>query len=128
MERRKHYEDEGSQRISKVKVCMYYHYQEIGRSANTAHLFGALCPSATESIIFGDVAKEQQLVREIKREYDEGEPITCILYPDRSAVLLSEWIKNRPISCANKPVRMVGRVPFLRFDFRISFFKKGIDR
>ena len=85
---------------------MYYHYQELGRSANTAHLFEAICPTKNfEKVIFGDTKAEIQLVNDIIRETLDDEPMTCVLYPSKDAILLSDWIKQRPESCKNKPIR-----------------------
>ena len=85
---------------------MYYHYQELGRSANTAHLFEAVCPTKNfEKVIFGDTQAEIQLVNDIVKEINDDEPVTCVLYPSKDAVLLSDWIKQRPESCKNKPIR-----------------------
>ena len=97
------------------KVCMYYHYMEIGRSANTAHVFEALCPSVTEPLIFGDVENENKLIEDIHRESVNNEPVTCLMYPSPDAMLLSDWMASRP----NKslPVRLValdGTYPMAR--------------
>lgn len=87
---------------------MYYHYQELGRSANTAHLMEAVCPSNHfERVVFGDTEAEKKLVQDIITETLNDEPITCVLYPSRDAILLSDWIKQRPESCKNKPIRCV---------------------
>lgn len=96
------------QGMQHVITCMYYHYQEIGRSANTAHLLEAICPAEQfEVVIFGDVEAEQKLVREMYDEAMTGEPVTCVLYPSRDAVLLSDWIAQRPASCRDRPIRLV---------------------
>jgi hypothetical protein len=87
---------------------MYYHYQELGRSANTAHLMEAVCPSNHfERVVFGDTEAEKKLVQDIITETLNDEPVTCVLYPSRDAILLSDWIKQRPESCKNKPIRFV---------------------
>jgi DTW domain len=85
---------------------MYYHYQELGRSANTAHLYEAVCPTAKfEKVVFGDTEAEVKLVQDILTETVNEEPITCVLYPSKDAILLSDWIKQRPASCNDKPIR-----------------------
>jgi hypothetical protein len=85
---------------------MYYHYQELGRSANTAHLYEAVCPTAKfEKVVFGDTEAETKLVQDILTETINEEPVTCVLYPSKDAILLSDWIKQRPASCKDKPIR-----------------------
>ena len=85
---------------------MYYHYQELGRSANTAHLFEAVCPRSNyETLIFGDTLGEIGLVQDIIKESKEGRPVTCVLYPSNDAILLSDWIKQRPAECKHLPIR-----------------------
>ena len=85
---------------------MYYHYQEIGRSANTAHLMQAVCPHTNFShLILGDTESEIQLINEIIDENVRNEPMTCVLYPSKDAILLSEWIKQRPEKCRDMPIR-----------------------
>ena len=52
--------------LQHVSVVMYYHYQELGRSANTAHVMQAVCPSSHfQVVIYGDTTAEQQLVQVI---------------------------------------------------------------
>ena len=103
---------------------MYYHYQELGRSANTAHLMEAVCPSKHfERVVFGDTEAEKKLVQDIITETLNDEPVTCVLYPSRDAILLSDWIKQRPESCKNKPIRYFNHplaLHFVRFD--VYFF------
>ena len=71
--------------IRDIKVCIYYHYQELGRSANTAHLFEAISPAANcESITFGDVENETKLIQDIVSENASGQLMTCILYPHKT--------------------------------------------
>ena len=85
---------------------MYYHYQELGRSANTAHLFEAVCPNGNyERLIFGDTLGEISLVQDMIKESREGKLMTCVLYPSNDAILLSDWIKQRPVECRDLPVR-----------------------
>ena len=108
--RRQHYIEQQQQGrgLQHVTTCMYYHYQEMGRSANTAHLLEAICPPEQfQVVMFGDVDAEQQLVHEIHQEAVSGTPITCVLYPTRDALLLSDWIAQRPPSCRDRPIRLV---------------------
>ena len=61
-ERKQHYAETTC--LQHVSVVMYYHYQELGRSANTAHVMQAVCPSNHfQVVIYGDVTAEQQLVK-----------------------------------------------------------------
>jgi len=88
--------------IEKADVCIYYHFLEVGRSANTGHLMQQLAPSATSSIVFANAPEEDQLVEEIVREYQQGDVRTCIMYPSTDAVLLSEWMANRTNNSSNR--------------------------
>lgn len=90
-----------------INVLMYYHYMEMGRSANTAHLFEALCPSICDPLIFCDQEKEHQLWNEMQAEHERGEYVTCVLYPTKDAILLSEWMARRPESARSKGVRLI---------------------
>lgn len=108
--RRIFYEDLLSSSINHVsnnfKVLMYYHYQEIGRSANTAHILEALLPpSHCQRLTFTDWKNEQILCDEIYEEIISDTPQTIILYPSANAVLLSEWMKGRKNK--SSPVRLV---------------------
>lgn len=106
---------------------MYYHYQELGRSANTAHLYEAVCPSAKfEKVVFGDTEAEVKLVQDILTETMNEEPVTCVLYPSKDAILLSDWIKQRPASCKDKPIRYCTYPPFLPLDFLSFFFPPSL--
>lgn len=99
------------------KILMYYHYMEIGRSANTAHLFDALCPDLSEKLIFCDLEGERKLINDIRHEYENSQPVTCVLYPSEDAILLSDWLAQRPPECKDKPVRLValdGTYPMAR--------------
>jgi len=91
-----------------VKVIMYYHYQELGRSANTAHVFESIFPkNRMERILFGDTKREAVFINELCQEAETGAMQTCILYPCSSSQLLSEWIDQRPPHAINNPVRIV---------------------
>lgn len=91
----------------KVQIIMYYHYLEIGRSANTAHLLDAICPSISKPLLFGDSDSEIQLFEEMKQEFLENMPCTCVLYPNGTATPLSEWLASRPIAARDKPIRFI---------------------
>ncbi|KAJ1407985.1 hypothetical protein B484DRAFT_403661, partial [Ochromonadaceae sp. CCMP2298] len=76
-------------------VLLYYTSAEIGRTANTAHLFEAICPQLVESLVYGDLTRERQLVQEIEDEYRAGCLRTCIMFPCNGAQLLSTWMQKR---------------------------------
>lgn len=58
----------------RISACMYYHYSEIGRSANTAHVLEAILerraeevmPVECSSLIFGDSLAEAAIVDQMK--------------------------------------------------------------
>ena len=89
----------------KVRILMYYHYLEIGRSANTAHVFDELCPDISEQLLFGDSDKEIELFQQLRIEYENNESRTCILYPTTTSLSLSDWISQQPLN--NKPIRLI---------------------
>ena len=90
-----------------IKVCIYYNPMEISRTANTAHQLEATCPFACNSIVYGDIEKERELMNDIENEYKEGCPQTCIMFPSNDAMLLSEWMDQRPPASAGKPIRLI---------------------
>lgn len=58
-----------------IDVCIYYHFMEIGRSANTAHLLEAICESSKDddsfpigckSVIFGNSIEEEILLDQLR--------------------------------------------------------------
>ena len=71
---------------------MYYHFQEIGRSANTGHLLEMLSPqSSCAPLVFGDEESESKLIDEMVLEHAENRVATCVLYPSSDAASLAEW-------------------------------------
>lgn len=98
-----------------VRMCIYYHFQEIGRSANTAHVFEAIyssplpdtIKSSCEVILFGDINAESKLIDEMNEEQESNCLQTCVLYPTNTAVSLNEWLANRSDEAKSKPVRIV---------------------
>ena len=83
----------------KIKVCLYYHYQEVGRSPNTAHVFEAISSfadqnifSECEVIIFGDSEKESQLLKDINNDIESNDFKTCILYPAPYCKSIHDWV------------------------------------
>lgn len=98
-----------------IRMCIYYHHLEIGRSANTAHLYEAIysnslpdnVKSSCETILFGDTDKETKLIDDINEEQESNCVQTCILYPTNDAVSLNEWLESRSDDAKLKPVRIV---------------------
>lgn len=90
-------------------VLMYYHFSEIGRSPNTAHIFPIMCPALSETVIYGNTDEERKLIDEIVEEYRSGKRRTAILYPCPNAVLVSEWVAmgKSDITTTN-PEKVVG--------------------
>jgi DTW domain-containing protein YfiP len=80
----------------KLEVVIYYHNLEIGRSANTAHIFEALCKEVTTSIIYGNTVEEEKFWRTLIEETNDNasRSYTCVLYPDKGSVLLNDWLKT----------------------------------
>ena len=94
--RRDYYATKLETEYSNCEIIIYYHYQEIGRSANTAHVFQMLCPSITSTLLYGDVEAEGKLFREMKEESESGAGLrTCVLYPGTNAVRLDTWIAQQ---------------------------------
>mmetsp|Transcript_14554 Transcript_14554/g.21927 ORF Transcript_14554/g.21927 Transcript_14554/m.21927 type:complete len:414 (+) Transcript_14554:38-1279(+) len=81
-----------------VTVTVYYHYQEVGRSANTLHILPVLCPETCETLVFGDVKGEEALVQRIADEQDQERVRTCVLYPSEDSVSLAEWMETNALS------------------------------
>ena len=89
--------------ITPINMCIYYHYQEIGRSANTAHIFESLSSSHlnrsqsfSSRLMFGDIEKELELIQKLNNEQDTNTLETCILYPSTDSIPISQWANNRP--------------------------------
>lgn len=110
------FSDENCSLQIKIKICMYYHYQEIGRSANTAHLYEAICCNTNklmfnecEVIVFGDSAKEVNLINEISDEIDMNQIRTCVLYPGPSSKLIHKWIADQ-VQCPDFTNRVESKI------------------
>ena len=98
--------------ISGVNIIIYYHFSELGRSANTMHLFPALFPSNCSTVIFGDVTAESNLIKMIVEEQIQAQLIehygspcgmsvntrTCILYPTSDSVMLPKWMGEQNLT------------------------------
>ncbi len=79
-------------------ITIYYHFLEIGRSANTIHIVDSLLPSNTTSFVFGDMEEENKFVKKIIQEQMVGKIQTCILYPCTESIPLSQFIQNNSVS------------------------------
>lgn len=88
----KHYKNIFSENISNCSIIIYYHYQEIGRSANTAHVFELLCPHICTKLLYGDIENETNLFNDMRKEYECGILRTCVLYPSSDAVNIQDWV------------------------------------
>lgn len=77
----------------KVEVVIYYHYSELGRSPNTAHLLSLICPQlVVETLIFGDVTSESLFIKQLQKEKDLGIERTVVLYPSDEAMFIQDWL------------------------------------
>lgn len=77
-----------------LNIYMYYHHLELGRSANTAHIFDALCSCVVTPLVYGDEQGEHNLMNQIALEHKNGINNTCILYPRQDSLLIPEWIEE----------------------------------
>eukprot|EP01031_Cornospumella_fuschlensis_P040948 gene40948-49948_t len=77
---------------SQVEVVIFYTFVEVGRSANTAHIFQNLCPEICKTIIQCDSEAEDRLFSTIMQEKVQGIEKTCILFPSSSSISFSSWI------------------------------------
>ena len=76
-------------------IIIYYHFKELGRSSNTAHLLPLLLPHRQcRTITYGDSEPEAELMRQIVLEQQAGKPRTCIMYPSKDSPTLSAWLKQ----------------------------------
>jgi DTW domain-containing protein YfiP len=79
-------------------IYMHYHYQEIGRGPNTGHVLEALLPpNMFEKGVYGDTNSDINLVNDMILENEEDDIYTCVLYPDKTSVVLSGIIHIIPI-------------------------------
>lgn len=101
------YDDYFNNHTLRVKILMYYHYQEIGRSPNTGHIFEALCPSHCDNLLFVDSDNEIKLMNSILQDIVNGDNSYCVMYPTASAITLNEWLNNRKTNNPQKPVTLI---------------------
>lgn len=79
-----------------AEVVIYYHYSEIGRSPNTAHLLPIIAPQLVHSTMtFCNVHQESSFLDLVRLEKEQGIERTCILYPTHDAVFINDWNKQR---------------------------------
>ena len=55
-----------------TQVLLYYHFKEVGRTANTGHIFEAVAPHWCTSMVLGDLEAERNLIRTIIEEQDRS--------------------------------------------------------
>lgn len=77
--------------VHKCELILYYSYKELGRSPNTAHVLHTFLPYCTSTIVLGEVDKEKDMIHSIIEEYRVNKRRTVILWPNKHAMLLSEW-------------------------------------
>jgi len=77
-----------------MRFKIYYHFQEVGRSANTAHLAPILLPNICDSIIYGDDERENTFLDSLWRSETDAD--SCVLYPAEGALNVSQWLQNSP--------------------------------
>ena len=94
-----------------VEVIIYYHYSEMGRSPNTAHVLPIIAPDlVSKTLIFGDVEEEWELFQSILDEHQRNIHRTCILYPSYHAVPVTQWLHTQIRSNSDMrdlPIRMI---------------------
>jgi hypothetical protein len=82
-----------------ITVTIYYHYHEIGRSANTMHILEILCPTLCRNLILGDIDQETQLLQRILKSQDDerhGKKSRkiAVLYPSTDSVIIPTWLQQ----------------------------------
>ena len=77
-------------------IIIYFHYQELGRSTNTAHLLPIILPQLCRSIVYGDSPQEVDLVEQIMFELIAGgRKSICILYPTKECPTVTLWLQQQ---------------------------------
>jgi DTW domain-containing protein YfiP len=78
-----------------VEIVIYYHPVELGRSANTAHLFQFAAPSVVcKTLMFADADNEEIFFQKIMEESLNGKSQTCILYPSHNSISMNTWLTS----------------------------------
>ena len=96
LQKRKDYEAK-SLKLETLGIILYYHFQEVGRSANTAHLLPLLLPSSIrKNVIFGN---EQNWISDLKCTSESSNASSfsslCVFYPCKEAISFSSWVASR---------------------------------
>eukprot|EP01040_Poterioochromonas_malhamensis_P015853 gene15853-17839_t len=81
----------------RLEILIYYHNGEIGRSANTAHIFKGSFQNFTTSVVYGKVEEDQEFWDKIVSESssESSNPVyTCVLYPGKDSLPLSQWYED----------------------------------
>lgn len=77
-----------------IEILIYYHPHELGRSANTAHVFEALNETACSSLVLGNEQEEMLFWTKGIQECHDKTVFTCVLYPGKASIPMSEWIEK----------------------------------
>lgn len=120
---------------SQVEIVIFYTFVEVGRSANTAHIFQNLCPQICSSIIHCDSKEEDKLFSTIMHEKQQGIEKTCVLFPSSTSVSFSSWLptvttthptptplstsssSSSSFSCTDTPTSPAPSIPSVRLIF-----------
>ena len=87
---------------NKIEVIIYYHYSEMGRSPNTAHILPIIAPDlVSKTLIFGDSEDELDFFNNIIQEHQRNIGRTCILYPSYNAIPINQWYQSTRSSSSN---------------------------
>lgn len=93
-----------------IEIIIYYHYSEMGRSPNTAHILPIIAPDlVSKTLIFGNVDDEFDLFRNILEESKRSSQRTCVLYPSNHAIPIHQWYQSMKSSYSNRdlPLRVI---------------------
>ena len=93
-----------------VEIIIYYHYSEMGRSPNTAHILPITAPDLiAKTLIFGDVDEEYDFFQNILDEIKGNIHRTCVLYPSNYAIPIHQWYESTrsPDLSQNLPLRVI---------------------
>eukprot|EP01041_Mallomonas_annulata_P006294 gene6294-12739_t len=105
LKERQRFYSENSLSLNAIQLTIYYHFKEIGRSANTAHILPLLIPKECNTFLFGDLNSEKKFYDNLIDEIITGRQNTCFLYPTPDAPYISDWIQSRP-NC-DDPINLI---------------------
>ena len=78
-----------------IHILSWYHQKELGRTANTAHIYEELCgPAVCTRIVYGDEGPEAALIEDIIREAETGQRRTAVLFPRHDAVPIGDFYQE----------------------------------